>query len=213
MKKISFGLSVKSIQNAIEEIEDYQRSFNKKVEEFVTELSKYGRIVAMEKVQESPLGKTVTLRCETTPEEMGCKAILIATGELKQAEGHEPFSTLLAIEFGAGIFHNKVPNPKANEMGYGVGTFPGQVHAFEDGWYYLGDDDKWHYTHGVKATMPMYNASVEMAKNAISTGISRMMTSQNMACRFQLVLLEQREYRHHAQSSIQMMLRNTDALQ
>ena len=80
MKKISFGLSVKSIQNAIEEIEDYQRSFNKKVEEFVTELSKYGRIVAMEKVQESPLGKTVTLRCETTPEEMGCKAILIATG-------------------------------------------------------------------------------------------------------------------------------------
>lgn len=166
MKKISFGLSVKSIQNAIKEIEDYQRSFNKKVEEFVTELSKYGRIVAMEKVQESPLGKTVTLRCEATPEEMGCKAILIATGELKQTEGHEPFSTLLAIEFGSGIFHNKVPNPKANEMGYGVGTFPGQIHAFEDGWYYLGDDDKWHYTHGVKATMPMYNASVEMAKNA-----------------------------------------------
>ena len=47
MKKRSFGLSVKSIQNAIEEIEDYQRSLNKKVEEFVTELSKYGRIVAM----------------------------------------------------------------------------------------------------------------------------------------------------------------------
>lgn len=165
-KTIKFGLSVKEIENAIKEIKEYQNEFNKKVERFVKELSECGEKVALEKIQESPLGKTVTLRCETEPTKMGCKAILVATGQLKQAEGHEPFSTLLAIEFGSGIYHNKTPNPKANEMGYGVGTFPGQIHAFEDGWYYLGEDNKWHYTHGVKATMPMYTASAEMAKNA-----------------------------------------------
>ena len=36
------------------------------------------------------------------------------------------------------------------------------IHAFEDGWYYLGNDNQWHYTHGVKATMPMYNATIEI---------------------------------------------------
>lgn len=74
--------------------------------------------------------------------------------------GHGYVSTLLIVEFGAGIHYNSKGNPKADEMGYGVGTFPGQIHAFEDGWYYWGEDEKWHYTHGIKATMPMYNASV-----------------------------------------------------
>ncbi len=36
------------------------------------------------------------------------------------------------------------------------------LHAFSDGWYYLGNDNQWHYTHGVKATMPMYNATIEI---------------------------------------------------
>ena len=67
---------------------------------------------------------------------------------------------MLLVEFGAGIHYNANANPKAGEMGCGVGTFPGQIHAFEDGWYYWGEDKKWHYTHGTKATMPMYSASV-----------------------------------------------------
>ena len=93
---------------------------------------------------------------------MGCKAVLIATGSTKIAKGREPFYTILAIEFGAGIHYNPIPNPKTADLGFGVGTFPGQMHAFEDGWYYLGEDDKWHYSHGVKATMPMYKASAEI---------------------------------------------------
>lgn len=67
-------------------------------------------------------------------------------------------NTLLLVEFGAGIHFNATANPKASEMGMGVGTFPDQTHAFEDGWYYLNEDNRWVYTHGTKATMPMYNA-------------------------------------------------------
>ena len=49
-------------------------------------------------------------------------------------------------------------------MGYGVGTFPGQTHAFqEEGWWFKDEEtDKWIHSYGVQATMPMYNASIEM---------------------------------------------------
>lgn len=169
-KKISFKLSPKGIKDAIKELEEYRAELNKKVEKFTEELARKGEMVALQKVEESPLGrKTITFRSEKTVSETGCKVILIATGKTFESENYAPFNTLLAVEFGAGIHHNPEPNPKANEMGYGVGTFPGQVHAFEDGWYYLGTDDKWHYTHGVKATMPMYSASVEIAEKVKET--------------------------------------------
>lgn len=168
-KTISFGLSKKSIENAIKELRDYKEELNKKVEEFTVELAKKGEIVALKCIEESPLGKTITLRSEKTVDETGCKVILIATGKTIENEGYAPFNTLLAVEFGAGIHHNPKQNPKSQEMGYGVGTFPGQTHAYEDGWYYVGKDDKIHYTRGVKATMPMYNATVEIAEKIQET--------------------------------------------
>lgn len=169
-KVISFGLSQKSIKEAIRQIEEYKEELNQKVVEFTEALAKKGELVALSKIEESPLGrKTITLRSETTQEDAGCKVIIVATGQTFSSEDYPSFNTLLAVEFGSGIHHNPEPNPKANELGYGVGTFPGQTHAFEDGWYYLGEDDKWHYTHGVKATMPMYSATVEIANKIQET--------------------------------------------
>lgn len=162
-KKISMELSEDSIKNAIRELEDYKQDLVRKCKILAEKLAEAGEQVAIEKVTASPLGRTVRLKIEREPTDMGCKAVLIAIGKKVEAEGREPFYTLLAIEFGAGIYYNREnENPKANELGFGVGTYPGQIHAFEDGWYYLGNDDKWHYTHGVKATMPMYSASLEI---------------------------------------------------
>lgn len=166
-KKISFGLSVNEVQNAIKEIKAYQNDLNRKCEELCRRLMAEGLKIAQLKIGESPLGKTITLSSNITIQKAGCKAILFATGQIKQAEGYEPVNTLLLVEFGAGIHYNPNQNPKANEFGMGVGTFPGQIHAFEDGWYYLGEDDEWHYTHGTKATMPMYFAGKEMHEKVI----------------------------------------------
>lgn len=162
-------LSVKGLNNLIKQLKQYESGLQKKCEEYVKRLAESGVAVAKARIGESPLGKYVSIQTEITEEEAGCKAILIATGEIKQSEGYPPFSTLLAIEFGAGIHYNVGnENPKADEFGLGVGTFPGQVHAFEDGWYYWDEkEQKWRYTHGVKATMPMYGASVEIAEKAI----------------------------------------------
>lgn len=165
--KISFNLSVSSIQNAIKEVQAYKNSLNAKCEELCRQLIAVGYAVALQKINESPIGNTVVLNSALSPSSVGCKAILMAVGQTKQADGYAPVNTLLLLEFGSGIHFNPVPNPMADKFGMGVGTFPDQTHAFEDGgWYFLGTDDKWHHSYGVKATMPMYSA-IESMKNHV----------------------------------------------
>ena len=163
-KKITMNLSVSSIQNAIKELRQYQSDLNRKCEIFCQRLTELGKITAQTRIDESPLGKYITVTTDIQPDKTGCKAMLIAAGVTKSTD-YGDVNMLLLVEFGGGIHHNPVANPKAGELGFGVGTFPGQTHAFEDGWWYPGDDGEWHYTHGVKATMPMYNASTEMLLN------------------------------------------------
>lgn len=168
MKKFKTDLSISGIKALQKQLADYRDGLPKKCKELTERLKDIGINVIESRVGQSPLGKYVIVKTDISEEEAGYKAILIATGAVKESEGYAPFNTLLAIEFGAGIHYNKEENPKAPELGFGVGTFPGQIHAFEDGWYYWDDKaQKWRYTHGVKATMPMYSASVEMAENVV----------------------------------------------
>lgn len=163
-------LSQSSIKQLQKDLQAYQQEIIQKTKLLAKRLAEIGVQVAEAKIGESPLGKYVTLKTDITEEQAGCKAILIATGEVKQSEGYADFNTLLAIEFGAGIHYNPNPNPNADEFGMGVGTFPGQIHAFEDGWYYWDDKaQEWRYTHGVKATMPMYYASMEIIQSVVKT--------------------------------------------
>lgn len=167
-KILKSDLSVSGIRNLQKELEKYRDSLTYKCRLLAEKLSEIGANVINAKVDESPLGKYVTLKTEITEEQAGCKAILIATGEVKEQEGYAPFNTLLAIEFGAGIHFNPIPNPNAGEFGLGVGTFPGQTHAFEDYWFYWNEEkQEWLPTHGVKATMPMYNAGLELQKEVV----------------------------------------------
>ena len=153
-------LSKKGIQSIIDQLQDYKQDLHRKAELLCQRLAEAGLTVAQAKVGESPLGKTISLRIDMEPSKAGCKAMLIASGQTKSND-YGTISTLCLVEFGSGIRYNHVGNPKAPEFGMGVGTFPGQKWAFnEDGWWYLGDDDEWHHSYGVKATMPMYNAAV-----------------------------------------------------
>ena len=163
--KFSSDLSVKGIKNMIKELEHYRDvELPKKVERYVASLLE----VAESKIQESPLGKYVTVTTSLSADKMGCTGILLAKGDVKHSKGFAPFSTLLAIEFGAGIFYNKEANPNADKFGLGVGTFPGQIHAFEDTWFYWDEtDQKWKPTHGVRATMPMYLADKEIVEKVV----------------------------------------------
>lgn len=167
-KTISMTLSSKSIQDAIKELEKYRNSLQSKCDLLVSRLAQIGQTVAMQHISESPLGNTITVRVDKAPQLMTSNAILIATGKTVTSEDREPFYTLLAVEFGAGIFYNSEENPKAPELGFGVGTYPGQIHAFEDGWHYWDDKtETWRYTHGIKATMPIYNAEQQIIQQYV----------------------------------------------
>lgn len=161
-------LSVKGIKKLISDLEDYKtKTLPARCDEIVSRLLDIGAKTAQAKVSESPLGKYVTITTSVSGNE-DCDGILLAKGAVKTQDGYAPFSTLLAIEFGAGIHYNAIANPKADELGYGVGTFPGQIHAFEDMWFYWDEAElQWRPTHGVKATMPMYSAYIEMIQNVV----------------------------------------------
>lgn len=162
-------LSVSSIKKLQSDLRKYQSELTGKCKEFVEKLAQRGITVAQASISDSPLGKYITIKTETTPEQAGCRAVLIATGKTFEHDGYAPFNSLLAVEFGSGIHYNPVPNPKADDLGFGVGTFPGQTHAFdENGWYFYDDKtDKWVHSYGVKATMPLYNASMAITQDVV----------------------------------------------
>ena len=163
-RRFKTDLSVRGINNLKAELLNYKNNIlQSKMNIFTRRLAEVGLNVANVKISESPLGKYVSVKIDSKSFNDKSTAFLIATGQTIHSDGYEPFNILLGIEFGAGIHYNPNPNPNADKLGFGVGTFPGQVHAFEDGWYYWdAKTESWKYSHGVKATMPMYNAYIEM---------------------------------------------------
>ena len=167
-KVFKADLSVKGIEALKRQLLQYKDSLPIKCEKLVSRLLHSGVEVSQTKISESPLGKYVTVTTNISSDKMGCKGILLAKGAVKEQEGYAPFSILLAIEFGAGVHYNPTPNPNADKFGLGVGTFPGQVHAFEDMWFYWDENSQeWKPTHGVKATMPMYSADMDIIQNVV----------------------------------------------
>lgn len=166
---LKVDLSVKGIEDLKKQLLQYRDDLPSKCEKLVSRLLQNGVEVANTSISESPLGKYVTVTTNISSEKMGCKGILLAKGQVKEQEGYAPFSILLAIEFGAGIHFNPTPNPLiGTDFPYGVGTFPGQTHAYQDMWWYWDESiNEWRPTHGVKATMPMYKAGEKIEKEIL----------------------------------------------
>ena len=168
-KVFKSDISISGLNNLKKQLLQYKDELPMKCEKLVSKLLQSGVTVSQSKISKSPLGKYVTVTTNISAEKMGCKGILLAKGAVKEQEGYAPFSILLAIEFGAGIHFNPEPNPLiSSEFPYGVGTFPGQTHAYQDMWFYWDENtQEWKPTHGVKATMPMYNADMEIIQNVV----------------------------------------------
>ena len=169
-KVFKSDLSVSGLNDLKRQLLQYKDELPTKCEKLVSRLLQSGVAVSQTKISESPLGKYVTVTTNISSDKMGCKGILLAKGEVKEQEGYAPFSILLAIEFGAGAHFNPTPNPIiSSEFPYGVGTFPGETHAMEPGGWYFWSEEKqqWIHSYGVKATMPMYNADMEIIQNVV----------------------------------------------
>lgn len=165
-KKISFGLSVREVQNAIKELRQYQSDLNRKCEELCRRLTQEGILIAQAHIGSSGFRKYIHLGSEITPQQAGCKAILYMEdttkikSEWQTKEGVQSVevSPALMLEFGSGL---KAENP-ARVEGVGTGTFPGGKHGNEPGWYYMDLEGNWHYSTGITPKMPMYYTGKEL---------------------------------------------------
>lgn len=168
-KSVSFVLSAKGIQSAIQELREYQNSLDRKCEELCFELCKAGMPIARSYIGESGFGKYIHLSSEITPEKVGCKAIffmedsqkIVSKWQNQDGVQSKEISPALMLEFGAGL---PAQNP-ANIPGVGTGTYG--THGNEPGWWYMDLQGEWHYSSGVSPKMPMYNAGKELRNKVL----------------------------------------------
>lgn len=151
---INIELSTKSIEEAIREIREYQQNFKVKLNVFLERLGSLGIQVIDNNM---PTGED-----DPSPEHYAYMKVNSYDG---YAEGtlYLQGEDILFIEFGAGIAFSAIQHPKASEMGYGVGTYPGQTHAYdEEGWWYTAEDGTRRHSRGNFAHMPLYKAETEI---------------------------------------------------
>lgn len=145
------------VQRVIRELRQYKEDLRIKNELFVERLAEIGCDLVNEGLadagaripHDTPIGTAVVERGET--------------GDTVKMKVVVESSLILFIEFGTGIRYAGTQNPKAGELGYGPGTYPGKGHWDDpNGWVYQDANGNYHHTYGIRARMPMYNASVEM---------------------------------------------------
>ena len=170
-KKITIGLSVSEVQNAIKEIKAHQNDINRKCEELCRRLTAEGIQIAQSHIGNSGFGKYIHLGSEITPQQVGCKAIFYMEdtakikSEWRTTEGVQSseISPSLMLCFGSGL---KAQNP-TNVPGVGTGTF-GEHGADPSGWWYMDLEGVWHHSTGIEPKMPMYYAGKELGEKVLT---------------------------------------------
>ena len=149
-KTIKILLSEESVRSAIKQVEAYRDGISRKMETLFSRLADIGIDVARATIDSIPSDE----KGSTYPD----KKDLSSNGVTVFLGGDK----VLFVEFGAGIAFSQPQNPKAAEMGYGLGTYPGQTHAYqESGWYYSTAEGSKH-SRGNAPYMPLYKADMEI---------------------------------------------------
>lgn len=153
-KVIRFGLSVREIDKAIRELEQYKQELIRKtdllrerVAERLAELARSGFAGAV--VDDLVKGGQRTAQVDVSIDNKENITIVIASGE-----------DAIWAEFGAGVHHNgsvgSSPHPKGSEFGFTIGGY-GKGMGKKDTWGFY-EEGELRLTHGAPASMPMYNA-------------------------------------------------------
>ena len=143
----------KSFDSAIKDLNKYKRNLERKTKQLAERLANYGLLLAQVSFEGVPYVGHKEVIVTKEPSENGY--IIRASG-----------MTALILEFGAGVTLGG-GHPQATDFGMGVGTYPGQKHAFDpNGWYlprsagiFAGE-----HTYGNPPAMAMYNAEKDMER-------------------------------------------------
>lgn len=147
---IKIRLNPSSVEQAIRQIEDYQKGIEQKAKELCRRLAQYGLILAEASFGGAAYDGIKDVYVDVVETEKGYK--IVASGD-----------TVLILEFGAGVTLG-YGHPQADEFGMGPGTYPGQVNAMNPwGWWYA-DVDGSHHTWGNPPSMTMYNTAKDLRR-------------------------------------------------
>lgn len=152
MKTISMTLDPGSIDNAINELQAYEAELDDKCQEVCEKLASMGAVSVS--LGFSRAIYTGDNDFNVDVQEKDGKYIVSVSGE-----------TVLFIEFGAGILAKDQVHPQSAEFGMGIGTYPGQKHAFDEkGWYLPREKSGGHLVHtfGNPPNMPVYNTAKDL---------------------------------------------------
>lgn len=148
-KVIHVSLNSQSIDAAIHELREYQKWIERKATELAERLAEYG----LERVR---IGYDAAIydgrkevNVEIEPRGHNTYAI-VASGK-----------AVLFLEFGAGVKYG-AGHPKAMDFGYGPGTYPGQTHVPDPGYWWFTEDGKSHFSVGNAPSMVMYMTGMEL---------------------------------------------------
>lgn len=183
MRKVISINSPRTIDDAIKQLEKLKtQRIPNLCREFCEKLADKGIVAAKENsVFLNDLGNIkscISFYKKLNPKTDGCEAILVGADVFlitkswfdKQGYTSREVSALLMAEFGSGNFADTTNmNLFVTPVNAGQGTFPGQTHAHQKYWAWF-DGRKWHHSKGIKPTMPMYNAWLEMDKQIETIG-------------------------------------------
>ena len=161
-KDINIKMNTKSINDAIKELQRLESDFVRKLDLFVRMLTNDSVQIALLAIRES---------VGSDNNDASISYAVSTNGDIKYAQIQMTGTDALFIEFGAGYYYNPTDPPHASEHGMGVGTYPGQTHAFDVGWWYTDGNGESVYTHGTKATSPMLMARDNYRNNAIKMAL------------------------------------------
>ena len=145
-----------SIANAVREIQEYSEWVQRKADALAKRLAAYG-------LRQVRIGYNAAVYdqdkdIDVSVENRGDNTYAVV------AEGHD----ILFLEFGSGIKYGS-GHPLDSEFGYGPGTYPGQTHVPDPGyWWYTGKDGESHFSVGNAPSMVMYLTANELRNELVS---------------------------------------------
>lgn len=155
------ALSIYGYQKAIQELNEYKKWLNDKAHELQNRIAEIIVNQAQPIFDSAVADDLISMGARTgnvqvSYDDRGKITVVIADGK-----------DAIFMEFGAGVYHNGAvgtsPNPWGADFGFTIGSYG--ENGKRNVWGYKGPDGEIYLTHGVPASMPLYNAVQSVLHN------------------------------------------------
>lgn len=162
-------LSVKGLRELQRQLKEYKNTIlPNNVEYFVSELSQMGYNVALRNKGEFKDYIEIEKKLVDSKYNYKAKAVIIAFNSVQNIVEWMRGGVVVSAEVNS-VLMAEYGSGQHARSGW-RGTFPDQTHAFENQWFWVDLDGTKHSSEGVKPTMPIYKAYIDMLTSIYIVG-------------------------------------------